>query len=71
VLRGIIGTKGDEMVGSWTKLNNEELHNLYSSPSIIRMITSRRMSLTGYVERMVRREKHIGFCWECQKERDH
>jgi hypothetical protein len=36
----------------WRKLHNEELHNLYSSPSIIRMITSRRMRLAGYVTRM-------------------
>jgi hypothetical protein len=36
----------------WRKLHNEELHNLYSSPSIIRMITSRRMIWAGHVARM-------------------
>jgi hypothetical protein len=36
----------------WRKLHNEELHNLYSSPSIIRMIKSRRMRLAGLVARM-------------------
>jgi hypothetical protein len=37
------GPKRDEMAGEWRKLHNEELHDLYSSPSIIRMIKSRRM----------------------------
>jgi hypothetical protein len=44
--------KKDEVTGGWRKLHNEELHNLYSSPSIIRMIRSRRMRWTGHVERM-------------------
>jgi GH43 family beta-xylosidase len=43
VLRRISGLKRDEVVGVWRKLHNEELHNLYSSPNIIRMIMSRRM----------------------------
>jgi hypothetical protein len=43
-LRAKFGTKRDEMVGSWGKLNNEELHNLYSLPNIIKMINSTRMS---------------------------
>jgi hypothetical protein len=38
VLRRIFGPKRDEMVGGWRKLHNEELHNLYSSPNIIRMV---------------------------------
>jgi hypothetical protein len=42
VLR-IFGPKRDEVTGGWVKLHNEELRNLYSSPSIIRMIKSRRM----------------------------
>jgi hypothetical protein len=40
VLRRIFGPKRDEVTGGWRKLHNEELHNLYSSPSIIRMIKS-------------------------------
>jgi hypothetical protein len=55
VLRRIFGPKRDELTGGWRKLHNEELQNLYSSPSIIRMIKSRRMSWTGHVAR--RREK--------------
>jgi hypothetical protein len=49
VLRGIYGLKRDEMIGGWRKLHNEELHNLYSSPSIIRMIKSRRMRSAVHV----------------------
>jgi hypothetical protein len=44
VLRRILGPKRDEVTGEWRKLHNEELRDLYSSPSIIRMIKSRRMS---------------------------
>jgi hypothetical protein len=40
------------VTGGWRKLHNEELHNLYSSPSIIRMIKSRRMRWAGHVARM-------------------
>jgi hypothetical protein len=43
VLRRIIRPKRDEVTGGLRKLHNEELHNLYPSPSIIRMIKSRRM----------------------------
>jgi hypothetical protein len=55
----------------WRKLHNEELHNLYSSPSIIRMIKSRRMRWAGHVARMGRRLMLIGYWWEIQKEGDH
>jgi hypothetical protein len=40
-------------MGDWRKLHNEEVHNLYSSPNIIRTIKSRRMRWAGYVARMV------------------
>jgi hypothetical protein len=46
VLR-IFGPKRDEVTGGWRGLHNEELHNLYSSPSIIKMIKSRRMRWAG------------------------
>jgi hypothetical protein len=55
VLRRIFGPKGGDVTGGWRKLHNEELHNLYSSPSIIRMIKSRRMRWAGHVARMKRR----------------
>jgi hypothetical protein len=55
VLRRIFGPKRDRVLGGWRKLHNEELHNLYSSPSIIRIIKSERMRLAGHVARM--REK--------------
>jgi hypothetical protein len=51
-LRRIFGPKRDEVTEGWRKLHNEELHNLYSSPSIIRMIKSRRMRWAGHVARM-------------------
>jgi hypothetical protein len=47
VLRRIFGPKRDGVAGRWIKLHNEELHNLYSSPSIIRIIKSRRMRWAG------------------------
>jgi hypothetical protein len=71
VLRRIFGSKRDEVTEGWRKLHNEELHNLYSSPSIIRTIKSRRMIWAGYVTRMGRRGMHIGYWWENQEERDH
>jgi hypothetical protein len=51
VLRRIFGPKRDED-GSWRKLHNDELHSLYSSPNIVRMIKSRRMRWVGHVARM-------------------
>jgi hypothetical protein len=43
VLRRICGPNSDEITGEWRKLHNEELHGLYSSPSIVRLIKSRRI----------------------------
>jgi hypothetical protein len=45
VLRTIFGSKRDEVMGEWRKLHNEEVRDLYSSPSIIKIIKSRRMRL--------------------------
>jgi hypothetical protein len=59
VLRRIFGRKRDEVTGGWRKLHNEKLHNLYASPSIIRMIKSRRMRWAGHVARM--REKRNAY----------
>jgi hypothetical protein len=52
VLRRIFGPRRDEVTGGRRKLHNEVLHILYSSPSIIRMIKSRRMRWAGHVARM-------------------
>jgi hypothetical protein len=52
VLRRIFGPKRDEVTGGLRKLHNEELHSFYSSPSIIRMIKSRRMKWAGHVAQM-------------------
>jgi hypothetical protein len=49
VLRRMFGSKRDEVTGGWRKLHNEELCNLHSSPSIIRMIESRRMRWSWHV----------------------
>jgi hypothetical protein len=66
VLRKMFGPKRDELEGGWRKLHNEELRNLNSSPSIIRMIKSRRMRWAGYTVRMGRRGMHIRLRWEIQ-----
>jgi hypothetical protein len=52
VLRRIFGPKRDEVTGEWRKLHNEELRDLYSSSSIIRIIKSRRKRWAGHVARM-------------------
>jgi hypothetical protein len=52
VLRRIFGTKRDGVTRGWRKLHNEELHNLYFSPSIIRIMKSRRMRWAEHVARM-------------------
>jgi hypothetical protein len=59
VLRRIFGPKRDEVKGEWRKLHNEELLDLYSSPSIIRIIKSRRMKWAVHVARVG--EKWIAF----------
>jgi hypothetical protein len=52
ILRRIYGPKRDEVTREWRKLHNEELHNLYSFPDIIRQIKSRRMRQAGHVVRI-------------------
>jgi hypothetical protein len=71
VLKGIFGTKRDEVTGDWRKLHNEELYNLYCSQNIIKMIKSRMMKWAGNIARMGKRGTHVAFWWENQKERDH
>jgi hypothetical protein len=62
VLKRIFGPKRDEVTGKWRKLHNEELHDLYSLPSIIRIIKARRRGIRG---------TRIGCWWESQKEGGH
>jgi hypothetical protein len=52
VLRRIFGLKRVKVTGEWRKMHNEELRDLYSSPSVIRIIKSRRMRWAGNVARM-------------------
>jgi hypothetical protein len=61
VLRRIYGPKRYKVIGDWRKLHNEELHDLYSSPSIIRIMKSRRIRWAG----------RIGCWWESQREGGH
>jgi hypothetical protein len=72
LLRRIFGPKRDEVTGQWRKLLSGKLHNLYSSPNIIKQIKSRRMRWAGHVVRMGEgRFVHRGFWWESPKEKDH
>ena len=52
VLRKVFGSKRDEVTGEWRKLHNEELNDLYSLRSIVRVVKSRRMRWAGHVARM-------------------
>jgi hypothetical protein len=61
VLRRIFGQKRDDVTEEWRKLHNDELHDLYSSPSIIRIIKARRMRCAGHVARMGRRRTLTGY----------
>jgi hypothetical protein len=61
VLLTIFGPKRDEVTGEWRKLHNKKLHNLYSSPNIIRRIKSRTMRWAGHVARMGEEKKCTGY----------
>jgi hypothetical protein len=52
VLRRVFGPRRDEVTGEWRKLHSEELHDRYSTPSIVRVIKSRRMGWAGHVARI-------------------
>jgi hypothetical protein len=60
VLRGIFGRERDEVTGEWRKFHNEELHDLYCTPTIVRVIKSRRMIWEWHVARM---GEGIGVYW--------
>jgi hypothetical protein len=61
VMRRILGPKRNEVTGGWRKLHNEELHDLYSSPSIIRIIKSKRRGRQSMWHEWGRRGTHIGY----------
>jgi hypothetical protein len=67
VLRRIFGPKSDEVTGQWRKKHSGELHNLYSSPDIIRQIKSRRMRWVGHIACM--EGTYTVFWWENPKEK--
>jgi hypothetical protein len=71
VLRRIFGPKRGEVTGEWRKVHNEEFNDLYSSPNIARMITSRIMKWEGHVTRMGEKDAYTGFWWVNLLERDH
>jgi len=62
-LRRIFGPKREEVRRELRKLHNEDLNDLYSSPSIVRVIKSRRMRWAGHIARMGRGEVYTGFWW--------
>jgi hypothetical protein len=67
VLRRIFRMKRNEVTGGWRKLHNEELHNLYSSPSIIRIGKSKRTRWERSVARMDENKKANRTLWESQR----
>jgi hypothetical protein len=71
VLRGVFGPKREEVVGCWSRLHNEELHNLYTSPIIIRMIKSRRTRWAKHVARMGEMRNAYNIFLENVKGKDH
>jgi hypothetical protein len=68
VLRRMFEPYRDEVTGVWKKLHNEELNDLYRSPSIVRVKKSRRMRWTGHVARM---GVYTGFSWGNLREINH
>jgi hypothetical protein len=65
VLRTIFGPKSDEVPGEWKKIHNEDLHDLYCSPNIVRVITSRRIRWARFVARVGERgQVYTGFWLE-------
>jgi hypothetical protein len=71
VLRRIFGPKRDEVTGEWRKFHNEELSDLYSWPSIIRITKSRKMRWAGHVTRMGEKKNVYRLLVGKPEERDH
>jgi hypothetical protein len=60
----ILGPKRAKVTGAWRKLHNEEIHNLYSSPSVIRIIKSKRLRRARHVARIGEKGTLIEYWWE-------
>jgi len=71
VLRRIFGPRNDEVTGERTRMHNDKLNDLYSSPNIVRVIKSRRMRWAGHVARMGAERWCIGSWWGNRKEGGH
>jgi hypothetical protein len=67
VLRRIFGMKIDEVTGGCIKLHNEELHNMYSSPRITKMIKTMRMRCTGHVTQMGEKSNAYRYRYRLEK----
>jgi hypothetical protein len=70
-LKRIFRPKRDELIGGWRKLYKEELHDLYFSPSVIRILKLRKMIWAEYIARNVGGGMLSRYWWESQGERDH
>jgi hypothetical protein len=70
MLRGIFGLKREELRGGWRKLHNEELHNFYSSPNIIKTIISSKMRWAQHVAGVGKKRSIFKFWWGNLKNRD-
>jgi hypothetical protein len=71
VLRRAFGPKRDEVSGDWRKLHSEKLHNLYPSPSIIRMIKVTEDEMSGACSTNGEKSNAYRIWWESLRERDH
>ena len=71
MLRRIFEPKRDKVTGEWRRRHYKELHDLYSSPNILRVIKLQRMRWAGHVEPIGRKEMRTWFCWGNLRERDH
>ena len=71
VLRRIFGPRRDEVTAERSRLHNEELNDLNSSPNVVRLIKSRRMRWAGHVARMGEERGCIGSWWGNRRESDH